>query len=136
MAIYKETGLVHCYTMECNYHNGKKNNRLTPAVDVQTGATVPDTEAQDVNAVRYGRGSPPFDIELMEDAGRAAGVALLDIIEANPISRIETSAYRNLDNVRSEIEGLVCNSVKVRRGRGLGWQKNNPKLASQKRSTT
>ena len=32
VAIYKDTGLTHCYTLECNYHNGKRINFLTPKV--------------------------------------------------------------------------------------------------------
>ena len=62
----------------------------------------------------YQFGSPPFDMNILEDAGKAAGVALLDIIDENPISRIGTTSYRTLDGVRSEITSLVCNKIKVR----------------------
>ena len=53
-------------------------------------------------------------MNILEDAGKAAGVALLDIIDENPISRIGTTSYRTLDGVRSEITSLVCNKIKVR----------------------
>lgn len=28
--IYKATGITHCYTIECNYHNGKRLNWIPP----------------------------------------------------------------------------------------------------------
>ena len=37
VAIYKETGLTHCYTLECNYHNGKRINFLTPKIIRSSG---------------------------------------------------------------------------------------------------
>ena len=29
VAIYKDTNLIHCYTLECNYHNGRRINILS-----------------------------------------------------------------------------------------------------------
>lgn len=26
--IFRATGITHCYTLECNYHNGKRLNRI------------------------------------------------------------------------------------------------------------
>lgn len=28
VAIYRATGITHCYTIECNYHNGRKINHI------------------------------------------------------------------------------------------------------------
>lgn len=30
VAIHKDTNLIHCYTLECNYHNGRRINFLSP----------------------------------------------------------------------------------------------------------
>ena len=32
--IHKATGIIHCYTLECNYHNGKRLNHLTHKTNV------------------------------------------------------------------------------------------------------
>lgn len=34
VALYKATGLVHCYTLECNYNSGKYRNILTEPAKV------------------------------------------------------------------------------------------------------
>lgn len=48
--------------------------------------------------------SPPFNIEIFEDVGRALCSAILDYIEDNPVSRIPLSAYKNINNIRNDIE--------------------------------
>lgn len=40
--------------------------------------------------------SPPFNIEIFEDVGRALCIGILDLIEKNSISRIPLSVYRTL----------------------------------------
>lgn len=30
VALQKVTGITHCYTLECNYHNGRRINTLAP----------------------------------------------------------------------------------------------------------
>ena len=37
VALNKESGLVHCYTLECNYHNGRRINFLSPKIIRSTG---------------------------------------------------------------------------------------------------
>ena len=47
VAIHKETGLTHCYTMECNYHNGWRINFLAPKLIKSSGnieAEIPVTD--------------------------------------------------------------------------------------------
>ncbi len=47
VAIHKDSGLIHCYTLECNYHNGKRINFLTPKVIRSSGnieAEIPVTD--------------------------------------------------------------------------------------------
>jgi len=59
---------------------------------------------QDPNSKIYANtNSPPFSQEIFEDVGHAVGVALLDHIGVNPISRIPLSCYRTVENVRDDI---------------------------------
>lgn len=48
-----------------------------------------------------------MDIEIFEDVGRAVWSGLLDLIDANPLSRLPRSEYRNLEGVRKAVEKYV-----------------------------
>lgn len=37
VALHKDTGLIHCYTLECNYHNGRRINFLSPKLIRSSG---------------------------------------------------------------------------------------------------
>lgn len=37
VAVHKESGIAHCYTLECNYHNGKRINFLSPKLIRSSG---------------------------------------------------------------------------------------------------
>lgn len=50
--------------------------------------------------------SPPFTIDIFEDVGRAFCIALLDFVEKNPVTRIATSTYKNLDGVKAELVSM------------------------------
>lgn len=105
VAIHKDTGLVHCYTLECNYHNGRRINMLSPKqlrsngnIEAESAVTDPQSKIyQNVN-------SPPFTIEIFEDVGKAVCYGILDLIEDNPVSRIPQSCYKTVQNVRTDIE--------------------------------
>ncbi len=49
VAIFKETGLVNCYTLECSFHNSKRFNPISSVIDgkVQRGKPIKDNTSKD-----------------------------------------------------------------------------------------
>ena len=104
VALAKATGLTYCYTLEFNYHSGRRINTLAPKYARTTGTIEGETELTDPQSKIYAnQSSPPFTKEIFEDCGRAVGSALLDLVDDNPISRIPLSCYRTVANVRTDI---------------------------------
>jgi hypothetical protein len=104
VALQKATGITHCYTLECNYHNGKRINTLAPKLLRSQGCVEEDTPVTDPNSKIYANtSSPPFTQEIFEDVGHAVAVALLDQIGVNPVSRVPLSCFRSVENVRDDI---------------------------------
>lgn len=104
VALAKATGLTHCYTLEFNYHTGKRINTLAPKFSRTTGAIEEETEVTDRESKIYlNQVSPPFTQDIFEDCGRAIGAALLDFVNDNPVSRIRLSCFRTVHNVRTDV---------------------------------
>ncbi|XP_043460264.1 cytosolic carboxypeptidase-like protein 5 isoform X2 [Prionailurus bengalensis] len=91
VAIYKASGIIHSYTLECNYNTGRSVNSIPAACHDN------------------GRASPPpppafpsrYTVELFEQVGRAMAVAALDMAECNPWPRIVLSEHSSLTNLRA-----------------------------------
>ncbi|XP_075770682.1 cytosolic carboxypeptidase-like protein 5 isoform X3 [Pelodiscus sinensis] len=91
VAIYKASGIIHSYTLECNYNTGRSVNSVPAACHDS------------------GRASPPppptfptkYTVELFEQVGRALAIAALDMAECNPWSRLVMSEHSNLSNLRA-----------------------------------
>jgi hypothetical protein len=47
--------------------------------------------------------TPNYTVDIFEDVGRSVAIALLEFAEINPISRMHTSHYKNLDSLRKEL---------------------------------
>lgn len=104
VATYKATGITYAYTLEFNYHNGKRINTLAPKYIRANGHIEAETPVSDPSSKMYTNcSSPPFTPDIFEDCGRAVGCALLDLIDMNPITRIPMSCYRSVANVRTDI---------------------------------
>ncbi len=79
-----------------------------------------DTGAANIASKMYASGaSPPFTKEILEDAGWAAAVAFLDLINQNPISRIVNTSFKTVQTVREDVTRMFSNKIKVRRGWGV-----------------
>ena len=47
VAIYKAIGLVHSYTLECNYQTGRRINHLPPKIRISNGEIEAETPITD-----------------------------------------------------------------------------------------
>lgn len=97
VAMYKMTGLPHCYTLECNYNCGRSTNAVPPATCDDGRATPPPPP-----------GFPPrYTPEIYEEVGRAVAISALDMVNANPWSRLPTSEHGCVEGVRSWVSRYV-----------------------------
>ncbi|XP_075391635.1 cytosolic carboxypeptidase-like protein 5 isoform X1 [Tenrec ecaudatus] len=100
VAIHKASGIIHSYTLECNYNTGRSVNSIPAACHDN------------------GRASPPpppafpsrYTVELFEQVGRAMAIAALDMAECNPWPRIVLSEHNSLTNLRAWMLKRVRNS--------------------------
>lgn len=89
VAIYKCTGLIKSYTLECNYNTGKSVNILPPK-----GKESPATKIQSPVP-------PKYTPAVFEEVGRALGPSILDLTNSNPQSRLPNSEFRTLQSLRN-----------------------------------
>ncbi|XP_022825155.1 cytosolic carboxypeptidase-like protein 5 isoform X1 [Spodoptera litura] len=93
VAVFKATGLVRSYTLECNYNTGRLVNVLPPAVRDAAPAPAPAAAP------------PKYTPHIFEEVnpfqvGRSLGASILDLTGQHPNSRIPCSEHRNLSAVR------------------------------------
>jgi hypothetical protein len=110
-------GLVHSYTLECNYNMSKVQNEITPPTHDPGGCPshLTPPSAATSSSEKYTPGS-------YEGVGRACLVALLDLRGWNPCSRLLTSRYKTLERLRF----AIISEVKLRaeyRGQVLSMSK-------------
>ncbi|XP_055610573.1 uncharacterized protein LOC129757387 isoform X2 [Uranotaenia lowii] len=89
VAIYKSTGLIKSYTLECNYNTGKSVNVLPPK-----GKELPTTKVQSPVP-------PKYTPAVFEEVGRAMGPSILDLTNSNPQTRLHNSEFRTLHGLRN-----------------------------------
>jgi hypothetical protein len=101
VSLMADSGLVHSYTLECNYNTGKALNHVPAAHGGHQGRASPE---------RTVTSPPKYGPEHWMEVGRAVLVALLDMKELNPWSRVGNSKYRTVDRARTS----VCAEIRQR----------------------
>ncbi|XP_070788272.1 cytosolic carboxypeptidase-like protein 5 isoform X3 [Pituophis catenifer annectens] len=91
VAIYKASGIIHSYTLECNYNTGRSVNTVPAACHDNGRATPPPLPTF----------PSKYTVELFEQVGRALAIAALDMAECNPWPRIVLSEHSCLSNLRA-----------------------------------
>ncbi|XP_055377224.1 cytosolic carboxypeptidase-like protein 5 [Condylostylus longicornis] len=137
VTVYKMTGLVKCYTLECNYNCGKYINVLPSKNNLYS--------KQVMNAV-----PPKYTPSIYEEVGRALGPSILDLTNSNTASRLPNSEYRTLQGIRSslryEVDRTISSHSKVntnvtskisskRRNLNYSSSSNSTVLSSSKETT-
>lgn len=90
VAIYKMTGLNKSYTLEGNYNTGNYVNMLPP-------------RGKELNMRKALLSAPKYTPLVFEDVGRAIGPSILDLINANPASRLPNSEFHSLQGLRNAL---------------------------------
>ncbi|XP_048386573.1 cytosolic carboxypeptidase-like protein 5 isoform X1 [Stegostoma tigrinum] len=91
VAIYKATGIIHSYTLECNYNTGRCVNSVPPACHDNGRASPPPLPTF----------PPKYTTEIFEQVGRALAIAALDMADCNPWPRVVLSEYSCLTKLRA-----------------------------------
>lgn len=87
VSLYTLTGIVHSYTLECNYNTSR---HVIPIPSVDGSVTPP-----------WPSNKPPrYNPEIYHQVGRALLISILDAVDQNPLSRVPYSAHKNLEGVR------------------------------------
>ncbi|XP_060946932.1 cytosolic carboxypeptidase-like protein 5 isoform X2 [Limanda limanda] len=100
VAMHKAIGLLHSYTLECNYNTGKTMNTIPPACHDNGRATPPPPPSF----------PPKYTPEIFEQVGRAVAISALDMVESNPWPRLVLSEHSCLTNLRAWILKHVRNT--------------------------
>ncbi|XP_039980696.1 cytosolic carboxypeptidase-like protein 5 isoform X2 [Xiphias gladius] len=100
VAIHKAIGLLHSYTLECNYNTGKTMNTIPPACHDNGRATPPPPPSF----------PPKYTPEIFEQVGRAVAISALDMAECNPWPRLVLSEHSCLTNLRAWLLKHVRNT--------------------------
>ncbi|CAB4069342.1 AGBL5 [Lepeophtheirus salmonis] len=93
VAVFKSTGLVYSYTLEANFNTGR---------DIKP---VPNSPRAGSPSLFYDR-PPKYTPSIYEDAGKAVAVAVLDLTDSNPWSRVATSKH-SVKNCESSPNGRL-----------------------------
>ncbi|XP_076766180.1 cytosolic carboxypeptidase-like protein 5 isoform X2 [Xylocopa sonorina] len=108
VAVYKLTGLIRSYTLECNYNSGRLVN------------TIPARVRDGVNKSMTHIFVPPkYTPGVFEAVGAALGPSILDLTNNNPNSRLPNSQYRSLRGVKSYLKLAYVNSLSSPNGKSL-----------------
>jgi hypothetical protein len=99
---YLAYGLVHSYTLECNYNTSRIGNEVAPPEQELEGQNVTPASTFTTNPEKYTPSS-------WAGVGRACVVAMIDIRGQNPCSRIPKSKFKTLDRVRNAVVMEVRN---------------------------
>ncbi|XP_020299649.1 cytosolic carboxypeptidase-like protein 5 [Pseudomyrmex gracilis] len=100
VAVYRMTGLIRSYTLECNYNSGRLVNTIPPRVRDKMNKTM--------NRIFI---PPKYTPAVFETVGAALGPSILDLTENNPNSRLPNSQYRSLRGVKSHLKLMYVNNL-------------------------
>ncbi|KAG8036661.1 hypothetical protein G9C98_003983 [Cotesia typhae] len=100
VAVYKMTGLVRSYTLECNYNSGRLVNTIP--------ARIRDLAFKSTGHMFM---PPKYTPTVFEEVGAALGPSILDLTNSNPNSRLPNSQYRSLRGVKSYLKLTYVNNL-------------------------
>ena len=106
VALFKNSGLARCYTLECNFNTGKVLNTIE-------SSGLPEPAECDNSHQMYAKPLVEYTIGIFEDVGRSIAVSLLDSILKNPYSRVLKNDPE-LKTLKMEVAAFIANQPPFR----------------------
>ena len=125
VSMYLAHGIIHSYTIECNYNTSRVGNEIAPTDTDPCGAAVTPASPFTTNPEKY---TP----NTFAGVGRACVIALLDIRGHNPCSRISKSKFKTLDRVRNSVM-MEVRSRKEYIGKAVNRQRRRSIVALERK---
>ncbi|XP_034174138.2 cytosolic carboxypeptidase-like protein 5 isoform X1 [Osmia lignaria lignaria] len=114
VAVYKLTGLIRSYTLECNYNSGRLVNTIPPRIRDGVNKTMAPMFVP-----------PKYTPAVFEAVGAALGPSILDLTSNNPNSRLPNSQYRCLRGIKSFLKLSYVNNLSTPLGKSLNKDDND-----------
>ena len=97
VSTYLNYGLIHSYTIECNYNTSKTSNEIPP-LEGHTEGQIPE-----IPASPFSTSSEKYTPTVYAGVGRACMLSILDLRGHNPCSRIPKSKMKTFDRIRNSV---------------------------------
>lgn len=111
VALFRETGLPHIYTIESNYCTSRIMN-IIPQAEMEREEGF---NTRSVSPMSKSRSPLFFDTDIFEGMGRALVVSALDLLEVNPWTRVPNSPFKSMQALKTWANSfLTTNGVSVR----------------------
>ncbi|CAG9317263.1 AGBL5_3 [Blepharisma stoltei] len=100
VAFYKTAGIICSYTVECAYNVPIPLHTVSPLVNVKTGRRL----SESINYILTPDSIDLYNRAFFNDIGSAVAFTILDYTNINPITRIPTSEFKNLEAIKAYLE--------------------------------
>lgn len=127
VSMYLQHGIIHSYTLECNYNTGRSGNEVAACdngYDKLPGC----------GKVEYTNNPEKYTPASYANVGQACIIAMLDIRHCNPCGRLLNSKLKTLDRVRQLIISEVRQRVEYK-GQVMGKKKLSTNSATRLSAT-
>jgi cytosolic carboxypeptidase protein 5 len=124
VALYNSSGLHHTYTIECSYNILRPLHAIAPTKNIKTGRRFIDSTIYNYSGL-----IPVQNRLLFNEFAIGILMAVLDIEECNPNSRLPMSNYKSLESIKS---CLRTQSITQARMLNRNYSKNDFKKNDKK----
>ncbi|XP_067121119.1 cytosolic carboxypeptidase-like protein 5 isoform X2 [Centruroides vittatus] len=115
VAFYLLTGIIHSYTLECNYNTGRSINNLAK-IEGSDGILTPPLP---------GKAIPYYSPTVYQQVGRALAVSILDATGHNPVSRLNGTSYKTMNGIRNwvynDLESDKAQKKQAKDNKSYSW---------------
>lgn len=127
VSVFKSTGCVYSYTLECNFNTGRVVNPI-PNASRDAGRATPPPPLETT--------PPKYDPFIYEDVGKSLAISILDLTECNPWTRLTCSPHRNLKGVRESIRKYIRQNEEQQKLKAANTSPKNSKGRNRSVSTS